>query len=132
MMGVMKGLYGGLFTPTEAGVGGAFIALVIAVAQGRIGPRGFFLALTDAMSTTAQIVFNGMGAILFTRLPGLAGIGSYLTGLAGDWAVDPILLVVALSLVFEILGMVLDPPGIMLITIPVFLPMFKAPGLDVV
>ncbi len=132
MLGVIGGLYGGLFTPTEAGAGGAFIALVISVLQGRIGPRGFFLALKDAMSTTAQIFFIGMGAILFTRFLALAGIGAYLTGLVGDWAVDPILLVVALSLVFLILGMFLDPLGIMLITIPIFLPMFKALGLDLV
>jgi C4-dicarboxylate transporter, DctM subunit len=132
MLGVIGGLYGGLFTPTEAGAGGAFIALVIAVLQGRIGPRGFFLALKDAMSTTAQIFFIGMGAILFTRFLALAGIGAYLTGLVGSWAVEPILLVVALSLVFLILGMFLDPLGIMLITIPVFLPMFKALGLDLV
>ncbi len=42
MLGVIGGLYGGVFTPTEAGAGGAFIALIISVAQGRMGLRGLY------------------------------------------------------------------------------------------
>jgi tripartite ATP-independent transporter DctM subunit len=132
MLGVIGGLYGGVFTPTEAGAGGAAIALVIAVAQGRMGFRGLYEALKEAMATTAQIFFIGMGAIMFTRFLSLAGIGAYLSGLVGEWALDPLLLVIAMSAVYLVLGMFLDPLGIMLITIPVFLPMFEALGLDLV
>jgi C4-dicarboxylate transporter, DctM subunit len=132
MLGVIGGLYGGVFTPTEAGAGGAAIALVIAVAQGRMGLRGLYESLKEAMATTAQIFFIGMGAIMFTRFLSLAGIGAYLSGLVGEWAVDPLLLVIAMSAIFLVLGMFLDPLGIMLITIPVFLPMFRALELDLV
>jgi TRAP-type C4-dicarboxylate transport system permease large subunit len=69
---------------------------------------------------------------MFTRFLSLAGIGAYLSGLVGEWAVDPLLLVIAMSAVFLVLGMFLDPLGIMLITIPVFLPMFRALDLDLV
>lgn len=132
MLGVIGGLYGGVFTPTEAGAGGAAIALTIAVLQGRMDVPGFVSSLKEAMATTAQIFFIGMGAIMFTRFLSLAGIGSYLSGVVGDWAVDPVLLVLAMSLIYVILGMFLDPMGIMLITIPVFLPMFRDLGLDLV
>jgi tripartite ATP-independent transporter DctM subunit len=132
MLGVIGGLYGGVFTPTEAGAGGAAIALAIAVAQGRMGLRGLYESLKEAMATTAQIFFIGMGAIMFTRFLSLAGIGAYLSGLVGEWALDPLLLVIAMSAVYLVLGMFLDPLGIMLITIPVFLPMFEALGLDLV
>jgi tripartite ATP-independent transporter DctM subunit len=132
MLGVIGGLYGGIFTPTEAGAGGAFIALAISVLQGRMGVREFLLSLKDAMGITAQIFFIGMGAIMFTRFLSLAGIGAYLSSAVGGWAVDPLLLVMAMSVVYLILGMFLDPLGIMLITIPVFLPMFRALDLDLV
>jgi tripartite ATP-independent transporter DctM subunit len=132
MIGVIGGMYGGVFTPTEAGAGGAAIALLIALAQRRLGLRGLYDSLKDAMATTAQIFFIGMGAIMFTRFLSLAGIGAYLSGLVGEWALDPLLLVIAMSLVYLVLGMFLDPLGIMLITIPVFLPRFKALDLDLV
>jgi C4-dicarboxylate transporter, DctM subunit len=132
MLGVIGGLYGGVFTPTEAGAGGAFIALLISIVQGRMGWREMYNSLKDAVSITAQIFFIGMGAIMFTRFLSLAGIGAYLSSTVGDWAVDPLLLVLAMSAVYLILGMFLDPLGIMLITIPVFLPMFRELGLDLV
>ncbi len=132
MTGVVGGLYAGLFTPTEAGAGGASLALVISLLQGRMSFRGFLDSLRDATATTAQIFFIGMGAIMFTRFLSLAGIGAWLSAAVGDWAVDPLLLVIAMSVVYLILGMFLDPMGIMLITIPVFLPMFRALDLDLV
>ena len=132
MLGVIGGLYGGIFTPTEAGAGGAMIALVVATVQGRMSWRGLYESLKESMAATAQIFFIGMGAIMFTRFLALAGIGAYLTDLVGVWALEPLTLVIAMSVVYLILGMFLDPMGIMLITIPVFLPMFQALEMDLV
>jgi TRAP-type C4-dicarboxylate transport system permease large subunit len=53
-------------------------------------------------------------------------------GLIGDWALDPILLVVAISLIYLVLGTFMDPLGMILITIPVFVPMCLALKLDLV
>jgi TRAP-type C4-dicarboxylate transport system permease large subunit len=52
--------------------------------------------------------------------------------LIGDWAVDPLLLVISVSIIYIILGMFLDPLGMILLTIPVFVPMFASLGLDLV
>ena len=54
------------------------------------------------------------------------------TELVGAWALDPLLLVIAMSVIYLILGMFLDPLGMMLLTIPVFVPMFQKLGLDLV
>ena len=48
------------------------------------------------------------------------------TELVGNWALDPLLLVIAVSIIYLILGMFLDPLGMILLTIPVFVPMFAA------
>lgn len=132
ILGIIGGLYGGIVTPTEAGAVGAALALAIALVQRRMTTRRFIEALKETMSVTAQIFFVGMGAVMYTRLLSLTGVSSMLVDMVGGWAGDPLMVVIALSIVFLILGMFLDPLGIMLITMPVFLPMMKALDLDLI
>ena len=56
----------------------------------------------------------------------------FLADVVGSWAADPLLLVVAASLIYILLGMFLDPLGVMLLTLPLFLPMFTALNLDLI
>jgi len=132
IMGIIGGLYAGIVTPTEAGACGAFLAGMIGIAQRKLTRKKLIDALTDSMATTAQIFFIGMGAVMYTKFLALVGISSLFTELVGGWALSPVLLVVAVSIIYLILGMFLDPLGIMLITIPVFVPMFAALKLDLV
>jgi tripartite ATP-independent transporter DctM subunit len=132
ILGIIGGLYGGVVTPTEAGAAGALLAVVIGVSQRKLNFAKFLDSLRDSMATTAQLFFVGMGAVMYTKLLALAGIGPMFTDMIGNWSVDPVLLVIAASIVYLILGMFLDPLGIVLITIPVFVPMFNALHLDLV
>ena len=132
ILGIIGGLYGGVVTPTEAGAAGALLAVVIGVSQRKLNFSKFLDSLRDSMATTAQLFFVGMGAVMYTKLLALAGIGPMFTDMIGSWSVDPVLLVIAASIVYLILGMFLDPLGIVLITIPVFVPMFNALHLDLV
>lgn len=130
--GVVVGLYSGIVTPTEAGAVGAALALLIAILQGRINMEGVAASLKESMSATAQIFFVGMGAVMYTRLLSLTGVSGLLADMMSGFAGDPILVILAISAIYLILGMFLDPLGIMLITMPVFLPMIKALGLDLI
>lgn len=132
ILGIIGGLYGGVVTPTEAGACGAFLAAVIGVVQGRLNVGNFIEALKESMAATAQLFFIGMAAVMYTRMLALAGVAAMLTDMVGSWALDPILLVIAASIIYVILGMFLDPLGIILITIPVLVPMFAALDLDLV
>ena len=132
ILGIIGGMYGGVVTPTEAGAGGAILATAIGVFQRTLSLRKFLDSLQDAMTTTAQLFFVGMGAVMYTKLLALAGIGAMFAGMIGDWALNPTLLVIATSLIYLVLGMFLDPLGIILITIPVLVPMFAALKLDLV
>ncbi len=132
ILGIIGGLYGGVFTPTEAGAAGAFLAAVIGFLQRRLTFRTFLDSLQDSMVTTATLFFIGVGAVMYTKLLALAGISAMFTDIIGSWALDPLLLVIATSIVYLILGMFLDPLGIVLITIPIFVPMFAALKLDLV
>jgi C4-dicarboxylate transporter, DctM subunit len=132
IVGVIGGLYAGVITPTEGGAVGAALAAAIGVAQRKLTLAGFLEALEDAMATTAQLFFVGIGAILYTKFLALSGTADMFKQLIGQWALDPLLLVIAVSIVYIILGTFMDPLGMILLTIPVFVPMFASLDLDLV
>jgi C4-dicarboxylate transporter, DctM subunit len=132
ILGVIGGLYAGVVTPTEGGAAGAFLAIVIGMVQRKLSWAGLIESFKDAISTTSQLFFVGIGAIVYTRFLALAGTADMFVDLIGKWALDPLLLVIATSLIYVILGTFMDPLGMILLTIPVFVPMFAALKLDLV
>jgi C4-dicarboxylate transporter, DctM subunit len=132
VIGVIGGLYAGVVTPTEGGAVGALLAIAIGLLQRKLNWEGFLESFKDAISTTSQLFFVGMGAVIYTKFLALAGTADMFVNLIGQWAVDPLLLVIAVSIIYIILGMFLDPLGMILLTIPVFVPMFQALNLDLV
>jgi tripartite ATP-independent transporter DctM subunit len=132
VIGVIGGLYAGAVTPTEGGAVGAFLATLIGFLRRKLTLRGLLDSFEDAVGTTAQLFFVGIGAVIYARFLALAGTADMFTALIGSWAVDPLLLVIAISFIYIILGMFLDPLGMILLTIPVFVPMFAKLDLDLV
>jgi tripartite ATP-independent transporter DctM subunit len=132
IVGIIGGLYLGFVTATEAGAVGALLALVIAVVQKRMSVETFRASVLEALSTTARIFFVIIGAVLLTRFMALSGVPAHLSQQIGSWGADPLLLVLAASLIYLLLGMFLDPIGLMLLTLPLFLPLFEALNLDLI
>ena len=132
IVGIIGGLYAGIVTPTEAGAGGAVLAFVISGIQGRLNYQVFRDSLIEAISATARIFFVAVGAVMYTKFLALTGMPTFLGNVIGDWALDPILLVVAASILYLILGMFLDPLGLLLLTLPILLPMFEGLNPDLI
>ena len=132
ILGVIGGLYTGVVTPTEGGAAGALLATIIGVVQRKLSLAGFIDSLKDAMSTTAQLFFIGMGAVIYTKFLALAGLAGMMTTMIGTWALDPLLLIIAASIVYIVLGTFLDPLGMILLTVPVLVPMCAALNIDLV
>jgi tripartite ATP-independent transporter DctM subunit len=129
---IIVGLYAGLFTPTEAGAFGAFVSLLVAFLQRRLTLHVFKESIFEALSGTARIFWVAIGAVLLTRFLAMTGAEVFLKEVVGSWAADPILLVLAASLIYIVLGMFLDPLGLLLLTLPLLLPMFEALDLDLI
>lgn len=125
-------LYTGVATTTEAAAVGAFAAFVIAFAQRRMSWQTFRASVVESLVSTGAIFFVAIGAILLTRFLALSGVPGWLAKAVGDWALDPTLVIVAASLIYVFLGMFLDPVGLMLVTLPVLMPMFRALDLDLI
>jgi tripartite ATP-independent transporter DctM subunit len=128
--GIIGGIYGGLFTPTEAGAAGACLACLIAALQRRLTTPVLRDSVLEAVRTTAQLFFVAYGAVMYTRFLALAGVPAAMSAMIGDWALDPVLMLLAISLIYLLLGMFLDPLGVLLLTLPIVQPMFAALGLD--
>ncbi|MAM68495.1 MAG: C4-dicarboxylate ABC transporter, partial [Rhodospirillaceae bacterium] len=132
IVAIIGGLYGGLVTPTEAGAFGAFVAVVISFLQGRMNLRVLKDSVLEALAGTAKIFWVAIGAVMLTRFLAMAGAEDFLKDLVGSWAAEPLLLVLAASLIYIVLGMFLDPLGVLLLSLPLLLPMFEALDLNLI
>ena len=132
VLGVVGSIYAGVATPTEAGALGALFAIVIGWAQGRASWDVLKSSVMDALRTTSSLFFLAIGAVLLTRFLAMAGVPSYIANLVASYDLGEIQLVIALAVIYLILGMFLDPLGIMLLTLPVFLPAFDAMNVNLI
>jgi C4-dicarboxylate transporter DctM subunit len=132
ILAVMGGIYGGFMSPTEAGAFGAFAAALIALSRRRLPWRLLIESLRDAMQSTATILFIAIGGLMLSRYMALVGLPGFIADTVVQWSLNPVALILAASVIYLLLGMFLDPLGIMLLTIPVFLPLFKALGYDLI
>ena len=78
------------------------------------------------------VLILGIVGGIYTGLVTPTEAGAFGAFLSFDWALDPLLLVLATSLIYVVLGMFLEPLGLMLLTLPLLLPMFEALNLDLV
>jgi tripartite ATP-independent transporter DctM subunit len=129
---VLGGMYGGLFTATEAGAVGAAGALVIALLRRSLDLRTFWSVLIDTGYVTASLVLIIASAIMFSRFLALSGLPSFL----GNWVSDVKLGLLAVMLIYValvlVLGTALDSTSTILIAVPVFAPIFQQLGANLV
>jgi C4-dicarboxylate transporter, DctM subunit len=127
---VIGGLYGGLFTPTEAGGMGAGGAFIIGVARGRLSRTEIRRSLLQATRTAAAVFTVLIGALLFgyfltvTQTP--QKVTAFLTGLGvGRYGVLALIM-----LMYLVLGCLMDALAMIILTIPIIFPVIKQLGFD--
>ena len=132
IIGVFGGLFTGVFTPTEAGATGALMSFVIGFAQRTLTLEKIRLAVTETLHTTAAIFVIAIGAILLTKFLALSGFTDFISDLVVERQTSQITLIIGSMVVLFFLGCFLDPIGIMLLTLPVFLPAMDKLGVDLI
>lgn len=130
IFGIIGGLYAGLFTPTEAGAGGALLACIIAVSQRRLTAEVVKTSVLETVSTTASLLFVAYGAVMFAKFLALSMLPVYLGDMIRAMELGHYELVLAATVIYLILGMFLDPLGVLLLSLPIMQPMFEAVGAD--
>jgi tripartite ATP-independent transporter DctM subunit len=129
---IIGGLYMGWFTPTEAGGIGAGTALMIALSQRRLGWSRFTEVMKETAYTSVMLYVVLFGAMLFSQLISLSGLADSLLALVQGSGLSRTGILMAILVVFLLLGCVMDSMAIVLIFVPLFMPTLVAQGFDLV
>lgn len=120
---VMGSISMGWATPTEAGALGAFGAVLISLFMGTFTFAGLWSALKQSALSFTAIFIIIIGGALLTRYVAVAGLNRVLEQLFVDSAAGPLMLILAVSLLYIVLGMFIDSIGLLLLTAPLVLPL---------
>lgn len=120
---VLGGIYGGLFTPTEAaGIGAFGAALFAAYRRTLTGLRAWIDALVEAGRTTAILFAVLVGALVFGEFTNLSRMPFDLLQFIKSLDLSPLGVVIAICVLCILLGMVFESLGILVLIIPAFMP----------
>ena len=129
---VLGGIYGGIFTATDAGAVGALGALALALTKRRLTPSIFWKVLVETGRISVSVLFLIIAANLYSRMLTLSGLPQFIVEwMAGlGFGVAGFLAVFIAIVLF--LGCIIDSASIMLIVLPLMLPVAKTLGIDLV
>lgn len=127
---VLGGLYGGFFTPTEAGAVGAAGALVLTIFARQLTRKAAIEVLSEIGRSTASIFLLLIAAQMYSRMLTISGLASRMSEWAAGLPVPPMVIVLAFVVVFLLLGMIIDSVSILLLTIPIMFPVIVKLGFD--
>ena len=129
---ILGGMYGGIFTPTEAGAIGCVGALAIMVFRGKLKGKNFIEMLMEAGLTTASVFLLFISAQMFARMLTLSGLVVEISEFMTTIEIHPLFVISGMLLILMLMGTFLDIISIMLITMPIFIPVNEAFGFSVI
>lgn len=128
---VLGGIVGGVFTPTEAGAIAAVYAFILAVFVYRETKLSELLPmLASTASITAAIMLIVSAASLFGWLLARERVPDLLVEAATGWTTSPIVFLLALNVLFLVLGCVFEAVSLLILVTPVMMPLLAAFGID--
>jgi len=129
---VLGGIYGGVFTPTEAGAAGALGALAIAIARRKLTWRSLWSTMVETGYVTVSILFLLLGARIFGQMLTMSNLPQQVSALAVGADLGLYGFVALFILLVVLLGTILDSVSIMVITLPFALPVVQHLGGDLI
>jgi C4-dicarboxylate transporter, DctM subunit len=127
---VIGGIYGGLFTPTEAAGAGACATLVVALVQRRLNWDKVVFAFVESMRVSASLFLILIGAVVFGQFLVITGAPQTISAALTSLPVAPMVTMAIILLGFVVLGCFLDTIAMILIFVPVVFPAVSALGFD--
>ena len=122
---VLGGIYGGLFTPTEAGAVGAMGALIISIIKRKLNRPVLWKVLSETGHIVASLLLLIIAATMYSRMLAISGLPNEL----GVWLATTDLgflgILTIYVIVLIIMGTILDTTSIILIMVPLFLPVMQ-------
>ncbi|MDO8361032.1 MAG: TRAP transporter large permease [Devosia sp.] len=123
---VIGGIYGGIFTPTEAAAIGAAGTGLIAVINRKLTGKSFTEAILATASSTAMIFLIVLGAAALNSFLAMSQLPQFAANWVTAQGFNPWVVLVAILILYLILGCVMDSLSMILLTIPIVFPMVTA------
>ncbi|MEI8189286.1 MAG: TRAP transporter large permease [candidate division NC10 bacterium] len=128
---IIGGIYGGIFTPTEAAAVAAVYAIVVALFIYReIGFREFWDVVVQSAGSTAQVMILLAGASVFAYILTSERVTIVLTEAIVKWGASQFTVLILINIALLIAGMLIDGASIILILGPLLLPVALKVGVD--
>ena len=129
---VLGGIYGGLFTATEAGGVGALGALILSLVKGSLNRENLWEALSETGHVTASICFLLVSAHIYSRMITLTGIPNLMEHWVNTSGLGLTGLLAIYIVAIVLMGTILDAGSIMLITVPLMIPALAGFEIDLI
>lgn len=129
---IMGGIYGGVFTPTEAAGVGVTATFVMTLKRRGWQPRMYLKVLVEAAQTSTVMFALIIGALVFTNFLTVAGLPNALMAFIQGLDVPPLAVILMICLVYLVLGCFLETMSMVLLTVPIFYPVVASLGFDLV
>jgi C4-dicarboxylate transporter, DctM subunit len=127
---VLGSMYGGVATPTEAAALGVVGAAGLAASQGALTRQALRDVAVGSIQACSMMGLIIMGAAVLGNITAFLGIPDAVAGTVSAWNLSPLQLIIALMLLFLLLGTVLEGFSMIATTLPVVLPLVTAAGFD--
>ncbi|WP_186328633.1 TRAP transporter large permease [Bacillus sp. X1(2014)] len=128
---VLGGIYAGIYSPTEAAAVGVVYALILSVVFHRsLSIKQLPAILIESAKTTAMLLTIVVGALVFGSALTLVGLSDFLGTWISGMDVSPWLVLLAMNLIWLVMGFFLEVVSILLITTPIFFPIIMTLGYD--
>jgi len=128
---ILGGIYGGIFTPTEAAAVAALYAFFIAVFVYRdIGLQDVPRVLVDAGKVTVMLMFIIANALLFAHVLTTERIPQAIAETIIGMGMQPWQFLMVVNVLLLVAGMFMEPTGIILIMAPILFPIATRLGID--
>ena len=130
---ILGGIYGGIFTPTEAAAVSVVYGLIVGIfIYKEIKLKDLFELFVDSAKTTGGIMLIVAAASLFSYVCTIYGISDAASSLLGSVATNQFIFLLIVNVIFLIAGCFVDANSAMYIFIPIMLPVCRALGYDLV
>ncbi|MFG6517553.1 TRAP transporter large permease [Sulfitobacter sp. 1A13496] len=129
---IIGGIYGGIFTATEAAAVCVVSATLIGFAQKKLDWAGLWSAVKETCVQTSAIFLIAASAKIFVAFVALTGVAGTIVGFVSEAQLSLVVLMLCIALIYLLLGMFLDPIGIMVLTLPLMIPLVESYDLNLI
>jgi tripartite ATP-independent transporter DctM subunit len=129
---VVGSMLTGIATPTESAALGSVASVIAALGYRSLNWRNLWRSLDQTMRVSVMLFFIIAASITFAQILGFSGATGGMLQVVASWKLGPYEIMLAMIAVLLFLGCFIEPLSMMMLTLPFFMPLARAAGLDLI